>query len=157
MVFFADLQQLCTLRTGLGMTAGYTWRPLIGACSQWQLHSLTYDAGKQPCTAPCPSDFTREGKHVIVLRSSHTPSSRQCNNYLLDVQLLSKRLCSVASRLRELIPESCWSMLDTATLLEAAAHATTRETLKLPQYVMSRRVAGSNMETAAKPQRDLST
>ena len=42
------------------------------------------------------------------------------------------------SRLRELIPESCWSVLDTATLLDAAANPTSREGLRLPPYIMSR-------------------
>jgi hypothetical protein len=32
-------------------------------------------------------------------------------------------------RLRELIPESCWSLLDTASLLEAAASPAVREGL----------------------------
>jgi hypothetical protein len=41
-------------------------------------------------------------------------------------------------RLRELIPESCWSLLDTASLLEAAASPAVREGLRLPPYAMSR-------------------
>ena len=48
-------------------------------------------------------------------------------------------------RLRELIPESCWSLLDTESLLEAAASPARREGLRQPPYILSR--CGSATQT----------
>ena len=77
------------------------------------------------------------GVSFDVVESLHAPSTRVYRTYIC-VTIDGEGGCVCASRLRELIPESCWSLLDAESLLEGAASPSVREGLRLPPYAMSR-------------------